>query len=538
MIKILVIDDMQINLLAFKELFVNAFPGAQVMMALSGREGIKLALAEIPDVILIDLVMPEMDGIETCFRIKQFDSLLLIPVIMITASTPDSLMRAKALQAGVMAFLTKPIDSIELVAQFSSLLKFRNDEKKILLENRRLREFEKLRADDLERELKRAYHALEQSPVSILITDVEGHILYCNPKVTELTGYLPEELRGQTPRIFKSGETPKKEYRQMWKTILAGKEWRGEFHNKKKTGELYWESALISPIFHPEGKLINFLAVKEDVTEWKKLINDMRMSRDQALESDRLKSAFLMNVSHEIRTPMNAILGFTSLLKDSELQNHDQREFVRIIESSGHRLLNTINELIEMAKIESDQTRVLLSPINLNEELGSIFDYFRPEVESKGIQFSCDTGLPDPKAVIQTDGEKLNFILVHLVSNALKYSHKGHIRFGYVRKGKELEFFVKDDGLGVREEQKKIIFERFRQSNESLTRDFQGIGLGLTISKAFVELLQGKIWLESEEGKGSSFYFTIPYNNNWKQGLDVAKEGMLTANKKGKEFQL
>jgi PAS domain S-box-containing protein len=523
---------MQINLLAFKELLTNAFPDVQVFTALSGKEGIKTALTENPDVILIDLVMPDMDGIETCKKIKEYDSLLLVPVIMITASSPDSIIRARALRSGAISFLTKPIDSIELIAQFSSVIKFRNDEKKFILENRRMRDFEKLRADDLEKELKRAYYALEQSPVSIIITDVEGNIVYCNPKVSRLTGYPVEKLHGRNPRIFQSGETAKSVYRKMWKTILNGKEWRGEFQNKKKSGELYWESVLISPIFHPEGRIINFLAVKEDVTEWKRMMQDMKMTQDQALESDRLKSAFLMNISHEIRTPMNAILGFTSLLKDSDLRNQDQREFVRIIESSGHRLLNTINELIEMAKIESEQTRMLMSAINLNEEIESIYNFFKAEVEQKGITFTYKTGLPDNKAVIRSDSEKLNFILVHLVSNAIKYSNKGQIEFGYVKKGKNLEFFVKDNGVGIRDDQKRIIFERFRQSNESLTRDFQGIGLGLTISKAFVGMLKGKIWVESEDSQGSTFYFTIPYNNRWKDDLLVNVEGVNIDQKK------
>ena len=512
MTKILVIDDMQINLMAFKELLTNAFPEARIITALSGREGIRKALEEIPDVMLIDLVMPIMDGIETCKRLKEYDSLLLIPVIMITASTPDSMTRARALQAGVISFLMKPVDEVELAAQFSSLIQFKNYENKFFLERERISELEKLRADKLEKELKKAYQALEQSPVSILITDINGKIVYCNPKVCKLTGYSIDELYGQNPSIFQSGETVKEVYKSMWETLLSGREWRGEFHNKKKNGELYWESVLVSPIFQAEGNLVNFLAVKEDVTEWKKLMEDMRITKEQALESDRLKSAFLMNISHEIRTPMNAILGFTGLLKDSDLRNEDQQEYVKIIENSGHRLLNTINELIEMAKIESGQSFVSMVVINLNEEIESVYEFFKAAVEEKGIKFTYKKNLTDEQALIRSDGEKLNFVLVHLVNNAVKYSNQGQIELGYVKKGKYLEFFVKDNGLGIGKKHKEIIFEKFRQSNESLTRSYEGIGLGLTISKAFVEMLRGKMWLESEEGKGSTFYFTIPYN--------------------------
>lgn len=524
MIKILVIDDMRINLMAFKELLSNAFPDARIITALSGKEGISKALIEIPDIILLDLVMPVMDGIETCNRLKEYDSLLPIPVIMITASTPDSLTRARALQAGVISFLTKPIDSIELVAQFSSVIRFKNDENKYLLENRRVRDLERLRADQLENELKKAYLALEQSPVSILITDVKGNIVYCNPKVCNLTGYSVAELYGKNPRIFQSGETVKDVYKGMWETLFSGREWRGEFHNKKKNGELYWESVLVSPIFHVKGDIINFLAVKEDVTDWKKMMEDMRMTREQAMESDRLKSAFLMNISHEIRTPMNAILGFTGLLKDSDLKDKEQQEYVRIIENSGHRLLNTINELIEMAKIESGQSFVSMSVINLNEEIESIYEFFKSAVEEKGIKLTYKNNLANGQALIRADSEKLNFVLVHLVNNAMKYSKQGQIEIGYVKKGKYLEFYVKDNGLGIGKKHKEIIFEKFRQSNESLTRSYEGIGLGLTISKAFVEMLQGRMWVESEEGKGSKFYFTIPYNIGLEEKVPVKNE--------------
>lgn len=519
MLKILAIDDMQINLFAYKELLADAFPGVQVITAMSGEEGIKKALSEIPDVILIDLVMPDMDGIETCKRLKKNDSMLLIPVIMLSASSPDSKTRAKALQAGVISFLTKPIDTIELTAQISSMVQFKNDEKKLFLEQKRVRDSEKQRADGLEKELKRAYQALEQSPVSIIITDIEGNILYCNPKVIMLSGYSPEELYGQNSRIFSSGETKKEVYQNMWETILSGKEWRGEFHNKMKDGTLYWESVLISPLFDSEGNIINFLAVKEDLTEWKKMVKEMEVTKMQAQESDRLKSAFLMNVTHEIRTPMNAILGFSDLLKTTGEGDKDHQEFAEIIENSGHRLLNSLNELIEIAKIEAGQTEISNSVINLNEQIDSIYSFFKSEIKGKGLKFIFETHLPDKKAMILTDAKKLSFVLVHLINNAVRYSERGKIEVGYVEKGGYLEFFVKDNGPGISEEKRKIIFEKFRKSNDSALNTHQGMGLGLTISKAFVEMLKGRIWVESEKGKGAKFYFTIPYHVEWKEEM-------------------
>lgn len=520
MTKILVIDDLQINLLASKELLTNAFPDVQIITAQSGKEGIKKALEEVPDVILVDLLMPIMDGIETCKRLKEYDSLLLIPLIMITASDPDSKTRTKALQNGVISFLTKPLDSNELVAQLSSAIRYKNDANRCLLENKQGKNHEKLQINELELELKRAYMALDQCPVSVLITDIKGDIVYCNPEVSKLTGYPVKELYGQNPRIFQSGETLKEVYQNMWETILSGKEWHGEFHNKKRNGEFYWERVLISPIFHPDGSIINFLAVKEDITQWKRMKDEIKESKKHARESDVLKSAFFNNINHEIRTPMNAILGFANLLKNSETKCPEQKEYINIIEESGYTLLDTIDELVKMALIEAGQTKVSMSAINLNEEIKSIHKFFISKNENTGMEFLCKTQLSDEEAMIISDSGKLNYILVHLVENAIKYSHHGKIELGYSKKGADLEFYVRDNGIGITEKQKKIIFEKFRQGNETITNGFRGIGLGLTISKAFVEILGGRIWVESEKGKGSKFYFTIPYNNSgWEKAV-------------------
>lgn len=524
MTKILLINDMQISLIACQKLITNAFPDVKIITSSSGNEGIDKALKEIPDLIIINLAIPAKDGIETCKSLKEHDSLLLIPVIMISDTPSDSLTRIEALEAGALLFLTKPINEVELVAQISTVIKYKKEAKRLLSKDRRISHHKKLRVDELEWELKKVYKALDSSPVSVLITDATGNIVYCNPKVSELTGYPVKELYGKNPRIFQSGETVNEVYQDMWNTILSGKEWQGEFHNKKRNGELYWESVLISPIFHANGDIINFLAVKEDITAKKKMMDDLEISRKQSLESDRLKSAFFNNVTHEIRTPLNAILGFADLLKNNDLKDLERKEFVGIIEKSGLVLLNTVNELIEIASIEAGMTKVTRSAINLNEQIELVYNFFKSEIAKKGINFSYNTPLSYKQSMIIVDSEKLNFILVSLVSNAMKFSHKGKIELGYSKKGLTLEFYVKDNGIGIREEQKKLIFESFRQCNETLTRDFQGLGLGLTISKAFVEMLGGKIWIESGEGDGSIFYFSIPYNSGWKKEIVVNGE--------------
>jgi signal transduction histidine kinase/CheY-like chemotaxis protein len=297
----------------------------------------------------------------------------------------------------------------------------------------------------------------------------------------------------------------------LWKTILDGKDWRGEFQNKKKDGSLFWESVAISPILNEKSEITHFIAIKEDITESKRLQKESLKAKEKAEESDRLKSAFLANMSHEIRTPMNGILGFTELLKEPKLSGEVQQEYIDIIEKSGARMLNIINDIISISKVEAGEVEISLSETNVNEQIEYLHTFFSPEVKQKGIQIRFNNALNSKEASIKTDCEKMYAILTNLVKNAIKFTDEGSVEFGYVKKGNFLEFYVKDSGMGISKYEQKFIFERFRQANESLSRNKAGSGLGLAISKAYIEMLGGEIWVESELGKGSTFYFTIPY---------------------------
>ncbi|GGK54013.1 MULTISPECIES: PAS domain-containing hybrid sensor histidine kinase/response regulator [Flavobacteriaceae] len=613
-----------------------------------------------------------------------------------------------------------------------------------------------------EEELIKLSRAVEQSPVSIVITNLDGNIEYANPKVTEVTGFELSELIGQNPRVFQSGEKSKEYYANLWDTISSGNEWFGEFHNKKKNGELYWEFASISPIIDVEGKITHYLAVKEDITKQKELIynleeiknkaldgqesykalfdtigdaiyiqddeakfldvnkgvlnmygysreeligntpkflsasgknnmsavfksfnkvkqgtpqvfefwgkrkngeefpkivsqykgtyfgrdvvitvarditehkqaedalkdselrfkalhnasfggiaihyrgiiadcnqglsdvtgytvdeligmnglmliakksrkqviNNIRIAfdkpyeafglrkngeeypmrlqarnipykgkearsvefrditkekqteielieaKEQAEQSDRLKSAFLANMSHEIRTPMNGILGFAELLKSPELTGENQQKYISIIEKSGERMLNIINDIVNISKIESGLVNIHLEETSFNEQAAFIYTFFKPEAESKGLQFLLKNENHLSDIQIYTDREKVYAILTNLVKNAIKYTENGTIELSYYKKDNFLEFYVKDSGIGIPKDRQEAIFERFIQADITDKMAKQGAGLGLSITKAYVEMLGGQLWLESEEGKGSIFYFTLPY---------------------------
>jgi signal transduction histidine kinase len=262
-------------------------------------------------------------------------------------------------------------------------------------------------------------------------------------------------------------------------------------------------------------------AIKEHLEEEvEKRTKELYIAKEKAEESDRLKSAFLANMGHEIRTPMNGILGFSALLSEPGLDSEDQQEYISIIQKSGTRMLNIINEIVEISKIESGLMNVYFKDTNINEHIEYVYDLLQPEAESKKLNISFKNNLPDNEAVINTDGEKLYAILINIVKNAIKYTDEGSIEFGYNLKSNvstspkyvdELEFFVIDTGIGIPYDRQKAIFERFIQADIADVEARQGAGLGLSIAKAYVEMLNGRIWVESEHGKGSKFYFTLPY---------------------------
>ena len=291
-----------------------------------------------------------------------------------------------------------------------------------------------------------------------------------------------------------------------------------EFRMKHKSGR--WVNILSRAqiIYNEEGKAIRVVGTHADLTEQKKAEKELRTALENAKESDRLKSAFLANMSHEIRTPMNGILGFTRLLQEPALSGEEQQQYIHIIEKSGARMLNIINNIIDISKIEAGLMEVELSETNINEQIEYIYNFFKSEVEAKGMQLLVKTSLPAKAAVVKTDREKVYGILTNLVKNAIKYTKQGSIAFGYEIETVEendhaliLRFFVKDTGIGIPKERQKAIFERFVQADIEDKMAYQGAGLGLAISKAYVEMLGGKLWVESTEGKGSTFYFTLPY---------------------------
>jgi len=345
----------------------------------------------------------------------------------------------------------------------------------------------------------------------IYIQDEEGKFLDVNVAVEKTYGYPHDFFIGKTPEFLSApGMNDLDAIITAIKEAFSGNAQLFEFWGITKNGRILPKEVSVSLGTYFGKRVI--IAVARDITERKQAEVELVKAKEKAEESDRLKSAFLANMSHEIRTPMNGILGFTRLLKRKDITRDQQQEYIGIIEKSGNRLLNIINDIVDISKIESGQMPIIIASTNINEQIDYIYNFFEPEARQKGIDLRISIPLPTMGATINTDREKVAAILINLVKNAIKYSDSGSIEFGYEKRKDKLEFFVKDTGIGIAPDRHDAIFDRFVQADIGDARALEGAGLGLAISKAYVEMLGGKIWVESQPEMGSIFYFTIPYN--------------------------
>jgi hypothetical protein len=372
---------------------------------------------------------------------------------------------------------------------------------------------------------------IDNLPLNVYIKDRNSRKTFANRAEYEYVGLKSEaDLLGKDDYELYSPESARHSIDEDQYVFATGKPILAkEAVITTKDGNQHFYLSYKMPLKDDDGKIIGLLGGSYDITDRKQIEllvqqknAELLIAKEKAQESDRLKSAFLANMSHEIRTPMNGILGFAELLKKPNIEIEKQRQFLDLIEKSGRRMLSIINNIIDISKIEAGGINVLLSDTDVHEQMEFIHAFFKQEAEKKGIHLLKKNPQPFKKMIVITDREKVYAILTNLVKNAIKFTQEGFIEFGYqahptrpetaqVSESGELEFFVKDTGIGIPSDQLETIFERFRRVDEMLHRDYEGSGLGLAISKSYVEMLGGKIWVKSEHGKGSAFYFTIPY---------------------------
>jgi PAS domain S-box-containing protein len=371
---------------------------------------------------------------------------------------------------------------------------------------------ERKRAEEALHKSELAFRLLAESmPQIVWITDPAGLNIYFNQQWVDYTGLTLEESYGDGWNKPFHPDDQLRAWNAWQNATKHGATYSLECRLRRADGKYTWWLVRGVPVFDSKGAVIKWFGTCTDIEELKRSEAELIIAKEHAEESDHLKSAFLANMSHEIRTPMNGILGFASLLKEPNLTGEEQQKYIRIIEKSGARMLNIINDIVDISKIEAGLMEVNLKESNINDQIENIFNFFIPEVERKRIQLSFKTTLPAKDAVIATDREKIYSILTNLVKNSIKYTFEGSIEFGYEKKGEYLEFFVKDTGIGIAKNRQEAIFERFVQADIEDPKALQGAGLGLSITKAYVEMLGGVIWVKSVEGIGSTFYFTIPF---------------------------
>ena len=356
---------------------------------------------------------------------------------------------------------------------------------------------------------------LEESTDPIFSFTSEGIYSFVNKAFAHGVGKEKEQIVGKSIWDVFPKEEAEKRFASLNQVFQSGEEKVIEARVPRKEGDHYYITT-ITPIKDKTGKPVSVICSSKDITERKIAERELIKAKEKAEESDRLKTAFLHNISHEIRTPMNAIVGFSELLRQTDLNEEYKQSYLDILSQSSHHLLSILSDIIEISNIEAGIIKLTEKETNLNVLLRNLHAQFHPKAEEKNILLQIEIGLTDNDSWIHTDPTKLFQIFTNLLGNALKFTHHGRVTIGYNLKNNFLEFYVSDTGIGIDENHQKKIFDRFYRVEHTGEKLFEGTGLGLAISRAYTELLGGKIWLSSTPEKGSTFIFTIPYTKGSK----------------------
>jgi PAS domain S-box-containing protein len=361
-----------------------------------------------------------------------------------------------------------------------------------------------------EEELRKLSRAVEQSPSGIMITDTQGVISYVNPSFTEITGYSYEEVIGQRPSILKSGEMPESLYAELWETITRGQTWRGELHNRNKRGELYWEAASISPVKTLDGSTTHFIAVKEDITQKKRIEQELIQAKEKAERSDRLKDAFIANISHEIRSPLNVIVGYTRLIHESFRDRilPEEEHYFQSIDRGTERIIRTVEEILNIAKLQSGTYNLKFEYVEVDTCLDKLVLDMQPGARAKNLILAYESACAN--LFVLADRYSFGQALINIIDNAIKYTMSGSIIVRLDQTDGKVRVSVTDTGIGISDDYLPRLFSTFSQETTGFTRPFDGVGLGMALTKQYVEMNKGTIDVRSRKGSGTRVILTFP----------------------------
>jgi len=532
-LSILIVDD-DMPSRVYSEILLKQVSNT-VFTAEDGAQGLQIYNEFQPDIVITDIAMPYLNGIDMSRKIKSINPKAQI---ILTSAFNDTQFLIQSIEIGVNYYLLKPIQKKQLIDTVMRVIEYRNLEKEI---------------EEQTLHIKKLSQAVEQSPSMLLILDKNRNIEYANPKYVEISGFSFDEIRKSTL----TENSIEILFPDSVNKLVADRikiERKQEIRKVKKNGDEYWVSAALSTICDESNDIVNYIVTFEDITEFKnaqyilkginyelekrvqertaqlqntnelliaeiaereKAEQEMRQAKEIAEAANKAKDSFLAKVSHELRTPMNSILGILKVLLDSEL-NKKQQKFLNIVKSSAENLLNIINDILDITKIEAGKIELKYQTFNLISVVQQVIELHIYSAKKKNIELKSIFLKPLPENVIG-DPFRLQQVLNNLIGNAIKFTDRGEVtvavkQIAENKRKSEIQFSISDTGIGIAENKMDLLFKSFSQVENSETRESIGTGLGLAISKELIDMMNGKIWVESKLNIGSTFHFTVDFN--------------------------
>ncbi len=504
---ILIVDDHIENLqlltgiLELNEYYVQAVS--------DGYIAIMSAKTDPPDLIILDILMPEPDGYEICRQLKEDKQTRDIPIIFISA-LDDPLDKLKAFSLGGVDYITKPFKAREVLLRVKAHLTLHAMRQRLQQQNEQLAQEVAIRKRT-EEDLRVLARAVEQSANAIMITDSEGTIKFVNPAFSTITGYTLEEAIGKSANIMQSGNHSLQFYQEMWEILRRGDVWQGEWLNKRKNGELYWESATISPVKNQAEQITHYVAVKEDISERKQAEEQLKHLNHQLKEANTSKDIFFSILAHDLRSPFTLLLGNSEVAarQFDELSKEELKECITEIHTTAESVYTLLENLLSWSQLQQGVLEYHPSSLCLYELVDYAVQLFLSHAEQKKITLS--NHVPET-VVVYADTHMISTVIRNLISNALKFTDSGGMIDISTRQNiHKVEVTIKDTGMGISSEDLPHLFRIDKKLSRIGTAGEKGTGLGLSLCKYLIEKNGGSVWVQSDLGEGTTFRFTLPY---------------------------